>query len=110
MLSSRRKWLFICLCWYSYNFVGAHSGSRIALPVIACAESLAKTAACVELTSVSINGFRGNRLMLVLRTNGCYFDKGETGCTMCNFREHAIDPRQYRVTHNDLMTQLEQEL
>ncbi len=80
------------------------------LPILSCAEELARTAACVELTSVDISGFRGNRLMLVLRTNGCYFDKGETGCTMCNFKQHSINPRDYRVTHTDLLAQLHREV
>jgi archaeosine synthase beta-subunit len=45
--------------------------------------------------------------MVVLRTNGCSYDRGKTGCTMCDFQRHAIDPSMYRLNSDDLAAQLE---
>ncbi|MBI4406104.1 MAG: ACT domain-containing protein [Deltaproteobacteria bacterium] len=69
--------------------------------------SLAQTPAFVERTPVHIEGKPAVRLMIVLRTNGCYFDKGDSGCTICNYKQHAIDPRRYRVNADNLSAQLD---
>ncbi|WP_174712680.1 TIR domain-containing protein [Nostoc sp. TCL240-02] len=52
---------------------------------------LAQMPAFVTKTNANINGSKVQRLMIVLRTNGCSYDKGKKGCTMCDFRKHAID-------------------
>lgn len=56
---------------------------------------------------VSIDGIPANRLMVVLRTNGCVFDHNGSGCTMCDFAQHAIDRRKYVVQPDHLLSQLE---
>ncbi len=54
-------------------------------------------------TSVSINGKQAERLMLVLRTNGCEYAKNSNGgCTMCGFKNSASNT----VSVNEMKEQL----
>ncbi|MGF1508371.1 MAG: TIR domain-containing protein [Myxococcota bacterium] len=39
---------------------------------------------------VTTAGMRRSRYMAVLRTIGCTWDRGNTGCTMCDFKRHAL--------------------
>jgi radical SAM enzyme (TIGR01210 family) len=45
------------------------------------------------------------RLMIVLRTSGCAYDKNNSGCTMCDFKHHAVNRSQ--INNQILMNQLE---
>lgn len=51
-------------------------------------------------------GKPGKRRMVVLRTNGCAYDRGKKGCTMCGFIEHAIPESLRRVNEAHLVHQL----
>ena len=44
--------------------------------------------------------------MVVLRTNGCAYDRDKNGCTMCGFIEHAIPESLLRVRETHLVHQL----
>ena len=44
--------------------------------------------------------------MVVLRTNGCAYDRDKKGCTMCGFIEHAIPESLLRVREAHLVHQL----
>lgn len=46
------------------------------------------------------------RRMVVLRTNGCEYDRDKKGCTMCGFMEHAIPDWRLRVREIHLVRQL----
>ncbi len=61
--------------------------------------------AFVHHTPVSINEREAQRLMIVLRTAGCAYDKDNAGCTMCDFKRHAVNPQQ--VNSRVLASQLE---
>lgn len=53
-------------------------------------------------TQNEINGL-GLRKMGVLRTIGCAWDRGNTGCTMCDFKRHSLPG----VTTENLVSQLD---
>src|SRR6476660_3846118 len=67
----------------------------------------AESPAFLARGGVSLDGRPANRLMCVLRTNGCSWDRGKKGCTMCDFLAHAIDPAVLRVRGPALLRQLE---
>lgn len=52
---------------------------------------LAQTPAFIMQSNANFNARKVQRFMIVLRTNGCSYDKDKKGCTMCDFRKHAID-------------------
>ena len=54
--------------------------------------------------AVHVNGSPARRLMIVLKTNGCAYDAGKRGCTMCDFQLHAAP---VPVSAPELMAQLE---
>ena len=56
--------------------------------------------------SVHVLGRAGKRRMVVLRTNGCAYDRDKKGCTMCGFIEHAIPESLLRVREAHLVHQL----
>lgn len=64
------------------------------------------TPAYHEVSDVRIDRSSARRLMVVLRTNGCEYDREKTGCKMCDFRSHAVDPAVHQVTEADLFEQL----
>jgi radical SAM enzyme (TIGR01210 family) len=68
---------------------------------------LARTPAIVEFTGVRINGAPGERLMVVLRTNGCGYDKDNLGCAMCDFKRHSIPSGVHKLQTGELQIQLE---
>ena len=55
---------------------------------------------------VHVRGKPAKRRMVVLRTNGCAYDRGKKGCTMCGFIEHAIPESLLRVNEAHLVHQL----
>lgn len=57
--------------------------------------------AFVLQTPVFIHGKQANRLMIVLRTAGCAYDKNNMGCTMCDFKRHAAKPSEI---NSDVLT------
>jgi radical SAM enzyme (TIGR01210 family) len=71
---------------------------------------LARTPVAVERTGTRIHGTPGERLMVVLRTNGCAYDKNNRGCTMCDFKRHAIPAVIQRLQSRELHAQLESAL
>jgi radical SAM enzyme (TIGR01210 family) len=73
-------------------------------------ENRFETAAYREPTSVRIGQEPSERLMVVLRTNGCSYDQKKTGCRMCDFSAHAIDRKIHQITAADLSRQLMAEL
>jgi radical SAM enzyme (TIGR01210 family) len=79
-------------------------------PVRSSEANLQRRPAFLLRSRVHIAGVSSVRLMTVLRTNGCFYDRGKKGCTMCNFQSHAINPAVYRLTKDDLLPQLESAL
>lgn len=67
-------------------------------------------AAFVVRGSVSIEDRPATRLMVVLRTNGCAYDKDKKGCTMCDFIAHAVSSRILKVRGEHLLKQLDEAL
>jgi len=62
------------------------------------------TVAFEVATPINIRGVHGgniNRLMAVYKTKGCFYDKYEKGCTMCNFAFYADN----NVNENNIVTQ-----
>ncbi|MFH1224661.1 MAG: hypothetical protein V1676_02550 [Candidatus Diapherotrites archaeon] len=56
-----------------------------------------------RVTQVNINGIKGRRLMLVLRTNGCEYAKSPGGgCTMCGFKNSSCK----NVSDDEMKAQL----
>lgn len=55
---------------------------------------------------VNVNGRSLKRRMIVLRTNGCAYDRDKKGCTMCDFMAHAIPQSRLRVGEPHLVHQL----
>ncbi len=64
--------------------------------------------AFVLQTPASINGKETQRLMIVLRTAGCSYDINNMGCSMCDFKRHAMSKQE--VNNDVLMQQLEYSL
>lgn len=56
-------------------------------------------------TWANIDGVTSRRLMIVLRTSGCAYDRNNKGCSMCDFKRHAIP--EDMATDKALMAQLE---
>lgn len=51
--------------------------------------------AIIDTTPVNLSGVKTERLMVVFRTGGCVYDDADTGCTMCEFRSHALNPAEF---------------
>lgn len=75
-----------------------------ASPIVGPAVKLVHSPAFTLQTPANINGKPTNRLMVVLRTSGCAYDKNKSGCSMCDFSRHAVPGH---VSSDDLLRQLE---
>ena len=66
----------------------------------------ARVPAFLSVTNARIDQQRTRRLMIVLRTNGCAYDEQNRGCSMCDFKRHAIRRQDHVIAGTDLMAQL----
>ena len=77
-------------------------------PVVppAATVALAQQPAYTLTDPVNVKGCPRKRRMIVLRTNGCAYDRNKAGCIMCDFIAHAIPQSRLRVGAPHLVHQL----